>query len=199
MVSGVRAQVSSGDHGRDPRGGSGSRSTAFARSRALVTRFLEERSSGEAGLWTLQGQGGPRTAREPGGAGRSCSGAGRTKGGWKKALTWGPGLSAGVSRGALGSGAEGVGPRGKGRRLAGWAAGSWCGLWREEGRGLGWVLVGCRVGFFSFSFSFSNSTQTNSNLIEFKFKFEFKTPMHSNKIKPCTSMNATTSLNLEKI
>ena len=69
MVSGVRAQrVSSGDHGYDPRGGSGSRSTAFARSQALVTRFLEERSSGEAGLWTLWGQGGPWTARERGGA-----------------------------------------------------------------------------------------------------------------------------------
>ena len=98
----MRAQrVSSGDHGRDPHGGSGSLSTAFAQSRALVTRFLEERSSGEAGLWTLRGQGGPRTAKELGGAGRSCSGAGRKKGRWKKAPTCGPGWS---ERGKVGAG-----------------------------------------------------------------------------------------------
>ena len=76
-----------------------------------------------------------------------------------------------------------------------WAAGEEEKDWaveKDSGRAsLGWFLC-------SFSFSFSISTQTNSNLIEFKFKFEFKTPMHSNKIKPCTSMNATTSLNLEK-
>ena len=89
------------------------------------------------------------------------------------------------------------------RGEAGWASGA---NWADEGVGRAWgqgkggrPLLGWFLGFglgwvfyFSFLFLF---TPSNQNLIQTKL-FEFKqnlnsTPMHSNKIKPCTSMNAT--------
>ena len=72
---------------------------------------------------------------------------------------------------------------------------------KEAGRaglflGLGWVAIWV-LGWFGFFFFFSLSYfKHHSNLFEFKSNLN-STPMHSNKIKPCTSMNATTSLNLE--
>ena len=62
---------------------------------------------------------------------------------------------------------------------------------REVGRGLG-----CWVGFlvfFSYFSSKQHSTNLNSN------SNLNSNHMHSAKIKPCTSMNAQTCLNLEKI
>ena len=69
----------------------------------------------------------------------------------------------------------------------------WAGLGKRFGLGLGfWVAMG--LGF-CFGFSISISIFLFLVLIQTKL-FEFKqnlnsTPMHSNKIKPCTSMNAT--------
>ena len=89
------------------------------------------------------------------------------------------------------------------RGEAGWASGA---NWADEGVGRAWgqgkggrPLLGWFLGFglgwvfyFSFLFLF---TPSNQNLIQTKL-FEFKqnlnsTPMHSNKNKSCTSMNAT--------
>ena len=69
----------------------------------------------------------------------------------------------------------------------------WADLGKRFGLGLGfWVAMG--LGF-CFGFSISISIFLFLVLIQTKL-FEFKqnlnsTPMHSNKIKPCTSMNAT--------
>jgi hypothetical protein len=71
---------------------------------------------------------------------------------------------------------------GRGGVSTGWA--------REEGwAGFGFGFL---VPFFFSFFWFSNSTQP----IEFKFKFEFN--LAFKQIKQCSSMNAASSLNLEK-
>ena len=59
----------------------------------------------------------------------AIEGALKEEGRKEKALTWGAGLSAGASRGALGSGSEGVGPRGGRGKRTGPASG-------RGGRGL---------------------------------------------------------------
>ena len=100
-------------------------------------------------------------------------------------MSWARGRWAGPSE--LGRGESGPGEKvGLGQR-AGLA-------WEKRfGLGLGfWVAMG--LGF-CFGFSISISIFLFLVLIQTKL-FEFKqnlnsTPMHSNKIKPCTSMNAT--------
>ena len=90
----------------------------------------------------------------------AIGGALKEEGRKEKALTWGPGLSAGASRGALGSGTEGVGPR---RERAGSGnAGGQPAQQKEGERGptglLGWAGV-----FYFLFFFFSKHTQTNLN------------------------------------
>jgi len=86
--------------------------------------------------------------------------------------------------------------RGGGDGLGCWVLGR---EWEKEaGRaglflGLGWVAIWV-LGWFGFFFFFSLSYfKHHSNLFEFKSNLN-STPMHSNKIKPCTSMNAQTYL-----
>jgi hypothetical protein len=103
--------------------------------------------------------------------------AGRWRAGWG-----GKGERAGLLLGRSGVRAgppgKGEGEEGVGRLSAGLGLGRWFGL------GLG---LSCYFSGFLFHF------KHHLNLFEFKLKFEFNSyAFKSNKIKPCTSMNATT-------
>ena len=72
----------------------------------------------------------------------------------------------------------------------------------KEGRGRA-VMLGCLVGLgfgsgLGFCFLLPFSFLTHSNYLNSNTSLN-SNPMHSTKIKPCSIMNATTSLNLEKI
>jgi hypothetical protein len=65
-----------------------------------------------------------------------------------------------------------------------------CGPQGREGE-VGRVVLGLFSGFYFSGFLFYS--KHHLNLFEFKLKFEFNSyAFKSNKIKPCTSMNATT-------
>jgi hypothetical protein len=84
--------------------------------------------------------------------------------------------------GQLGHWRKGTGPREREGRLGRLGRGA-----EGKGEGLGWPAG--LVSGFDFLFSFAFPFLINSSLFEFKLKFEFR---HSNKIKLCTSTNATT-------
>ena len=111
-------------------------------------------------------------------------------------LVGGPG-ERGVGRATLGEQARAgrgkrlgrAGPCGKERSGGGLGrAGAWAGpVWAD----------GLVSGFSSFPISFPFLFLINSNLFEFKRNFKFKLLCIQTKIRPCTSMNAQTSPNLE--
>ena len=110
------------------------------------------------------------------GAGRSGGSGPRERG-----VSWARGRWAGPSE--LGRGESGPGERVGPAGWAGLGKKVWAGSWVF---GLLWVWV---LGF-SFLFSFLFLVLIQTKLFEFKQNLN-STPMHSNKIKPCTSMNAT--------
>ena len=128
---------------------------------------------------------------------RHCGRGARWLGG-EVAPTSGAGLSGRTRASGRGScagrgeRAEGVGSTGLRCGPGCWARGERLGFGLPgkagRGRGLDWVLGFGLLWVFYFSFLFLVLIQTK--LFEFKQNLN-STPMHSNKIKPCTSMNAT--------
>jgi len=101
---------------------------------------------------------------------------------------------------------KGGGPVERREEEAGWATGP-----RGEGEGKLGPRVSCGLGragtgiwagsllfSLSFFFLFLFFFKLNSNYLNSNTSLN-SNPMHSTKIKPCTSMNAQTILNLEKI
>ena len=111
----------------------------------------------------------------------------RARGRWAERKVWAEPVWRGLGRaGKVGAGWAAAGPD------CVWATGERLGFGLPgkagRGRGLDWVLGFGLLWVFYFSFLFLVLIQTK--LFEFKQNLN-STPMHSNKIKPCTSMNAT--------